>query len=332
MIITREAAEKMNKETLAELASKYASEFAHRLGHNGDVVIKPAEVVFDKRDARNQLLATYNPRKYPKSLREFAKFKYDGLKKDIDESSPFVLGGVAFIPIKPLNDDARDLIEMVSPQSVREIGFFERLINRVCPSKEDYALLYGFGGEVGHITGHKIYKNEAKGGLGEALDIGSSLFELLNDVRFIGEQTKSSKDLDAVFRELYLDNLSFNRQAVSFVETMLFGGVEAMQQQIVAVKKYDKRQATLASLMFKRDYILTSHYDGAKLFLEVYDSVGGNLDKTYLQLGSILAHPKVTNIETALAEVGYSPERLSKYAGLFENTITQRCERAIKIK
>lgn len=321
MIITREYAKNLSKQTLADLASQHATEFAHLLGHEGDVDIKPEEIIYDKNEARAHFLEDRAYKDFLGLDRKAAKFFYKKKKSWVRKGSAFVENGVAFIPLSRLSEKEENLVKMLQPK--KDFNWYSTL-----PSffkKRDYMSLQGFGAEIGHLTGDKIYSGKTKENLGEALDVASQLLELSKDITFLGDQCPP-ENLDSFSKELCDELLSGYRVDYTLCETLLLEGKAAALMKMTELGPYSLTVLDIALSTLQIDYITTTHYDGKKLFLEVHDSVEGDFDKTYKKLGSILSNPNVDSMESALKELGYSAEELSKYEGVF-GTIQERASR-----
>jgi hypothetical protein len=328
MIITRQFAKSMDKRTLAELASDYATGYAHLLGYDGEVRIGPDEIIFNKKEAKAHFLKKFEPRSYPKSesIRELARFRYQYVLDDINNESAFVQDGVAFIPLAGLSTDEMEIVEQLRPDKSYEQSLFSFILDDLRGKRKEYASLNGFGGEIGHLVGAKIFSSAVSDNLDEALDVSSQLFEFSKNVEFLSREWPEAINPLAFTDESLKEKVSCFRRKVEFFETLLFEGESATMWKMVALKYCSSEYAEPSLRFLRREYMLTKHYDGIKLFVEVVDSVGGDLAKAYLRLGGILADPDVKDMASALGELGYTPERLAKYQGMFGGSMFDRAK------
>jgi hypothetical protein len=317
MIVTRKFARSMDRDVLAELASDYATEFSHLLGYEGEVEIGPNQVISDKEEAKAQFLKKFEPEGHLLFMRGLAKLHYESVLGQINDGSPFVQDGVAFIPVSELSD---------------ENGLLARTLEDIFSRRRGYVSLNGFGAEVAHLTGMKIYNNKASSRLDEALDLGSQLFEHKKDIEFLRSQEPGleypyAQVLQAHSEGFLQECISERRKQIEIFETLLFEGDSAAMRKSVALGYCAQEDANWRIEEFKHDYLTTTHYDGVKLFVEVFDSVAGELDKAYLRLGSIMSNPKVRGMESALKELGHTPKELARYKGVFDEYLANRYKR-----
>ena len=329
MIITRQSANRMTKQTLAELASSYATEFAHLLGQDREIIIQPNELIYDTREALDVFLRLYDFKKFSNQFKEYVKIRYEDRKHSIENGLAFVQEGVAFIPLLDLAIEGKEMIKHLQPNRQKNQSLVARIGDMFFGEDRNYALLSGFGSEVAHLTGFKLYSDKAHGGLGEALDISSIYLEIAKDIDLLYDRKAKQLDPSKILNELIKHDISSNRTEVLLYESLLFRGEEATKRSMQDLHFCKPSSINLALNILKKQYVMAAHYDGSKLFLEIFDSVKGNLIEAYKKLGTILANPQVTNMETALAELGYTPERLLEYRGAFEKTIPKRAERLL---
>jgi hypothetical protein len=324
MIITSESRKEINKKTMADLASNYATEFAHLLGYERDIRITQEKVISEKGEAREIFLKKFQPKTYSKPLKRIARIRYQDLKTKINNGLAFFQDGVAYIPITALTEEERGLVSCLRPDEATKIGFFDRmLLNK----SEAYCSLNGFGSEIGHIVGDRIYQGRVHNGLGESLDIASQLLELSKNVQLLTQTTIKVGDLNETLTKHLEDYISKRREEIEIYETLLFEGDTIAKQKALQTGLCSPRNADFVVALLKKQYVMSTHYDGTILFIGVFDSMGRDLGKTYRRLGEILANPAVTNMETALCELGYSFERLEMYKGVFGKDIFERAKR-----
>jgi hypothetical protein len=326
MIIASESRKGMNKKTLADLASDYATEFAHLLGHNGDITVGEKEVIFDKTEAREVFLKKFEPKTYSKSLKRIARIRYQDLKTKINNGLAFVQDGVAYIPITDLTEEERGLVSCLRPDEATKIGFFRRMILN---ESEAYCSLNGFGSEIGHLVGNRIYQGRVHNGLGESLDIASQLLELSKNVQLLTRTATKVDEPNSILSRYIEDYVSKRREEIELYEDLLFDGKDAAKQKALEIGLCKPNNVDFAVALLRKQYAMSTHYDGTLLFLGIFDSVGRDLRRTYTRLGEILANPSVMNIETALKELGYSPDKLLRYNGIFGKDIFERAKRVI---
>ena len=324
MIITKQLARDMNKTTLATLASDYATEFAHLLGHVGDVRIEPEELVYEKKEALNLFLKKFQPKSFSRPMKKSAKVRYNYEKEQINQKIARVQDGIAFIPLSDLSRREIELVEKIKPNQPKKHDLCSKLVGLLFGINADYASLNGFGSEIAHLTGHRIYPTGAPNGLGEALDIFSTILELRKNVKFLYGQKDKEDDSEAIIAEELKRDIAENRKEVVLYEALLFQGDEAAKQKIVELGLFKSRDLDFVLHLLKREYLMSNHYDGSKLFVEIIDSVNGDLNQAYRKLGRILTNPLVTDMDCALTEIGYTPEALSKYRGVFGKNISER--------
>jgi len=329
MIITRQQAGNMNKQTLADLASDYATEFAHLLGHEGDVRIGPEELVYEREEALNLFLKKFQTQTYSKPIKNFLRAMEDNTKYKIVHGAAFVQDGVAFIPLLDLSEDERKLVKRLQPKKQEISSLYSKALTTFFGRNAGYVSFYGFGSEIAHLTGNKIYPGRVHNGLGEALDLASQIVEFSKDVTFLYERTNQRDNPKEIIKEKLEQDISEGRKEIVLYETLLFEGEKATKQKMIELGMFKARDVNLALRLLKKQYIMTSHYDGRKLFLEIFDSVNGDLNQTYKKLGNILSNPNVTDMGNALGELGYTPEVLSKYQRIFEKGMFERAKRLL---
>jgi hypothetical protein len=317
MIITRETAKRMTKKTLSELASEYATEFAHLLGHTGDIIISPEEVIFDKNEAKEVFLKKYDPKTFSmEETKEIAKIMQRNTMHKINQNNAFVQNGIAYIPITNIDENQYKIIQQFQPSN----KFIDRVREMFLLGHKNYVLLYGFGSEIAHLTGDKIFQNRVSNGLGEALDMSSSLLEISKDVRTIAKEKESL----SIQYDMIEEKINENRYFLMLFDALIFEKDEKVKQIIEKDINSNPNRTDYIFNNIKRDYQMTSHFEGIKLYLEILDSTERNLNETNLKLGEILAKPHVDSIESAFLEFGYTPQQLAKYEGAFGKNIMER--------
>jgi len=194
------------------------------------------------------------------------------------------------------------------------------------PSKNsDYVSLRGFGAEIAHLTDEKIYRDKSHFGLCEALDFASQILELSKDIKFLyGLGKKQAVPETTIIENMVLKYIEFKIKQNDIYEDMLFEGDSFAKLKIMQYFEMDEKNASSLLKEFKRDYVETTHYDGMKLFLEILYSIRLDLPEAYKKLGNVLNNPLITDMETALEELGCTYKELSKYKGTFEESEDMR--------
>lgn len=302
MIITKQAAKELNKDKLAGMATQYANELAENLGSNAKVEILPQEVIYDSLEAKEF----------------FTKSKSIGILNLIEEVCPFVEEGVAYIPLSDLSQENERMISKVIPDNAKTSQ-----LKNMCMSLE------GFGAEIAHLVGHKLYGPKTISGLGEALDIVShQIYEDLIDMKIISELADEKKNLSELEKEVISTKIDLIRKEISVYEELLFKGEDSAKRIVKKVRpKLDDYIIKILIEDYKRYYISTAHFDGYKVFLEIYNKENGNIKNVCKTLGRLLADPEVNLVEDALKKLGYSNTDLEKYSGTFSTKPSLRAKR-----
>lgn len=307
MIITKEFAEKLNKETLAGLATKYCNELAEKLGSDKKIIINPNEIIYRREEAEQVFTDPY-------------------LRMKAQEKQPFTHKNITYTPL--------------SRVSLREKVLIYRVIGH---DDRKYATLRGFGAEMGHLTGKKIYGNKNDSGLEEAIDCLSQLHEISTDVKTLcdSENVNFNPEIEKV---LLCETLVGARERLDTYEKLLFEGENSAIEQL---SKVCQSEAKNMLEEIKQEYTTTMHFEGIKLLMSLYDNQNLDLNKTYKKAGEILSNPKVNTTLDALTML-YNPEvdtilgrlkwilspnkEISKYKNVFANYTTTRIARLNKHK
>ena len=322
MIIDKAAARGMDKDKLSEMASDYATEFSRLLGHKEKIIIKPEQVIFDKKEAKSFFLKKFYSKSFSKEFRKLAKLRRKELKNDINEESAFVFDNVAYIPLSYLDADERSLLRKLGINR-RLLPLLEEFYDMFFREKK-YFSLNGFGSEIAHLVGDALYPKETSKHLGESLDMASQILENSKDVRFLYEISDKKSDLEALMKEELDEYISHHRRELDICESWLLDGAETARKKIMDEMPAGKLLANTMLSVIYSNFIFSKHYEGRKLFIELFDSVGGDLRQTYKRLGEILSNGNVRDMYAALKELGYSDEKLSKYEGIFGKNILEK--------
>lgn len=307
MIITKQEAKELNKDKLADMATKYVNELAEKLGSDKKIIINPNEIIYRREEAEHVFTDSY-------------------LMMKVQEKQPFVCNNIAYTPLSHVSLMEKVLI-------FRVIGHDNR----------KYATLRGFGAEMGHVTGKKLYGNKNDAGLGEALDCLSQLHEISTDVKTLcnSESISHNNELENV---LVCETLVEAREKLEIYEKLLFEGEYSAIEQL---SKICRSEAKNMLEEIKHDYITTMHFEGLKLLISLYDNRNLDINQTYKKAGEILSNPKVNTTLDALTRL-YNPEvdttfgrlkwvlspnkEVSKYKSVFTNYTTTRIARLNKNK
>lgn len=330
MIISRQFVDDINKDKLAELATQYGNEFVNKLGNQTRVKILPQQLIYDPLEAKRFFLSKLEPdEKDPKIVRRFSKVLYKEVKEDINRGKGLVRDQVAYIPIKELTEEERRLVSRIASEknviknSIRY--FFDWLLRKKLP----FVSLGGFGAELGHLIGWQLYGQKVSNGFDETIDIFSQLFESSYDIRTICESfSKNPAQFDHLEKEQINRITSGFRDNLILYETFLFEGKAATEQKLIEIGVCeDKSEVKLGLYVVKRRYVTTRHFEGIKLFFEIYNGENCNLDDAYKKLNYILCNPKVRTIVDALRELGYSDTQLIKYKDVFGRDMIEKAKR-----
>ena len=333
MIITNELAESMDKQTLSELATMYATEFASALGHKGIVRIGQNEMIYDIEEAEKFFLAKDERDVYRLSSDKSTRI-YKFIQRQIAARNGFVLDNVAFIPINGLSADDADLINRVN--------FYAKFnhniqINRKLPhskteptgenkgnEQNKYSSLPSFGPELGHMVGNKLYGNRISDAVGEALDLASQFFEMSANTSYLCSAADAAHNLPFIKQLTIEKRMRDEQKCIGLYETLLFKGERAAKNSIIRKCRMDEQSAEYMLNHIINDFVQTKHYEGRKLFFEVYLSAGKDLSKAYKTLGATLSNPKVTNFRSALRAIGCDFAEAFGYDDEFETNLSLR--------
>lgn len=349
MIITKEFAEKLDKKTLAELATKYCNEVAEKLGNDKRIEITPQELIYDLKEAETYFCQNFIKPK--RSDSEFDHICYKRTKKNIKKSA-LCMDGIAYTPLVRLSKEERDLVLRIlgnKPKNPlrRPIDYLFR--------GEPYLSLRGFGSEMGHLVGDKLYGQKAySGGLGELLDYLSILYEISFNIRTICKSAdKNCLDQGQLEKELIDKNITQIRRDIEIYEALLFEGETSAKQKLIKqiahiietfpfkreISAKQKKLINQAALgitkliagkllnFFKEQYIYAPHFDGAKLFIEIFDRDNCDLDRTYKKVGCLLSNPDVLKAADVLRELGFFNNQVLRYEIIFAASEEERKER-----
>lgn len=310
MIITKQAAEKLNRDKLADMATKYANELAQKLGNNAKVEILPQDIIYDRLEAHEFFTKKY-AKESPQKLINFLGF--------IEDENPFFEEGIAYMPLTSmLRNDYNTISKLVADNTQADE------IKNKCMS------IRGFGAETAHLVGHKLYGlKTAKCGIGETLDLVSQMYEDSINLKTIDRLADKKHDnLVQLENEIINTKIGFIRKEISVYEELLFKGEDSAEKTVKKIRpELDDDMAKKLLNKYKVQYISTLHFDGFKIFLEIYDKEHGDMEKTYKTLGQLLADPKINNTKDVLEKLGYSGKKLKKYKEVFPTNVYKRIER-----
>jgi hypothetical protein len=335
MIITLEEAANMTKSHFVDIASEYATNFARHLGSDMPIRINEDEIVYDLEEAKRVFLKKYEHIGLSNEVTKIFRKLYNLKLQELKEGLPFFEKGVTFIPIKKLADEEEELVRLVENPN-KKLNVLKLYLKRISGSYSKYRSLFGLGAELAHLTGEKLYSDRIRN-LGEALDISSTILEIKTDVRFLIENSNPQADLEKITEIAVQDQIDTRREELSLYETMILHDENQAREKIKSTllkkgRKFNNWDLDFILRRLKADYISTGHYEGMKLFLEILDSTGGNLDQTNKRLGQIMANPQVKDMPSALRQLGYSDERLQRYTGAFQPSKTERFDFINRVK
>ncbi|MDP2906439.1 MAG: hypothetical protein Q8O03_00715 [Nanoarchaeota archaeon] len=313
MIITKQAAKELNKDKLADMATKYANELVQKLGNNTKVEILPQDIIYDRLEAHQFFTKKY-AHESPQKLINVLGF--------IQDASPFVEEGVAYTPLSSLSRNDYHAISKLAADNTQA----DQIKNQCMSIK-------GFGAETAHLVGHKLYGPKTiKCGLGETMDIVSQIYEDSINLKTIDRLADKKHDnLSQLEKEILSTKIEIIRKEITVYEEILFKGEDSAEKLVKKIRpELDDKMAKKMLEKYKVQYVSTSHFDGLKIFLEIYDKEHGNMEKTYKTLGQLLADPKINNIKDVLEKLGYSGKKLKKYKEVFQTNTYKRIERLAK--
>ncbi len=301
MIITKEFAEKLDKETLVGLATKYCNGLAEKFGSDKKIKISPEEVICKKDEAENVFTDIYT-------------------RAMVQRGRAFVHNNIAYMPLVSLSLEEQVLIFRVA-------GY----------DSKKYAYLQGFGAEMGHITARKLYgKNDI--GLGEALDYVSQLHETSTDVKTVcgSEGISNNEGLEKL---LVCERLVSAREKLDAYETLLFKGEDSTIKKLskicqseaknmLAILKWD--YTTTAH--FEGIKLIISVYDNEDMNIDrTYRKMGELLSnpKVNNALDALrrLHNPKLDTTFGYIKGILFPNKELSRYEDVFVNGIFARAAR-----
>lgn len=307
MIIPKDLIGSANKEKLVYLANLYSSKFVNKLGLDIEIKINPEELIFDKKEAKKIIKS----KKFPKIINQY-------FMMNVNDRSAFVYDGIAFIPISNLSIKEKGLISLIQNDSTNKLFNFLNALIRY----NDYYSLDGFYSEIGHLIEKRLFcDREYAGGLGEAMDMASCLYGGSLDLQLLGQIYNKNEAFISILKSK-LSNIFIKdlKERNELLEIILFNNKKEAKKRLS--KKFGIDTNDILRWLTK-DYILTKHFDGIKLFTEIYDSTSQDLDKTYLKLGILLSDPEVVNVKSALSKLNSNLD-LSKYDGILDTDIFQR--------
>ncbi len=313
MIITKQAAEELNKDKLADMAAKYANELVRKLGNDTKIEILPQDIIYDKLEAHQFFTKKYAHESLQKLI---------NILGFIEDESPFVEEGIAYMPLSSMLRNDWCVISKLAKDNAQA----DEIKNK-CMS------INGFGAETAHLVGHKLYGPKTiKCGLGETLDLVSQIYEDSINLKTIdGLADKKHDNLGQLEKDVLNIKIDSIRKEISIYEELLFKGEDSAKELVKKIRpELDDSMAQKMMNMYKVKYLSTTHFDGFKIFLEIYDKEHGDMEKTYKILGRLLADPKVNNIKDALEKLGYSGKKLKKYKDAFPEKMYSRIERLAK--
>ncbi len=313
MIITKQAAEELDKDKLADMATKYANELVQKLGNYSKVEIRPQELIYDQLDAKEFFTKKY-AHESPQKLINVLGF--------IEDGSPFVEEGIVYTPLSSLSREDCYMTSKIATDKTQA----DKVKNK-CVS------INGFGAEIAHLVGHKLYGTKTiKCGLGETLDLVSQIYEDSIDQKTLeGLTDEKHNNLSQLENDLLNTKIGSIRKEISVYEELLFKGEDSAEKLVKKIRpELDDNMAKKMLNRYKVQYISTTHFDGFKIFLEIYDKEHGDMEKTYKTLGQLLADPKINNIKDVLEKLGYSGKKLKKYKEVFPTNAYKRIERLAK--
>lgn len=305
MIITKEFAEKMNKETLAELATKYCNELAEKLGSDKKIEVKPGEAVFNPKEAKAML---------PILLWQHGSDKFDFYlaEKQIKNARAFFVEGMAFTPLTCLSETDTSVFSKASGMDNGEI--FKKL-------EDSHITIRGFGAEMGHLVSSKLYENRTlKTGLDEALDILSNIHEISYDAKMLCKA--AGIDDEGIENKMVEEKVKLAEEKLIIYELLLFKGDEAAKRHLISQGRTCE-EAEKSLSYFKSDYVMTRHFEGIKIFLDAYNHERKSLERTFKKLGELSA----TKCYDTLDVLYDLAEDNSKYFDAFEQRAAKRAGR-----
>lgn len=303
MLITRKEAAGLTKEKLAEMAIRYANDFARKLGSDKQMKVKASQVFYDQQETLGFFSTSLIEKILDPSIKDIEKVKsvllFEVLGTQIKEGIGFFNTNfekpVLYTPLgEPDEDNCR------------------RLFGK---NPNEYLVLNHFGAEVGHFVGYTLYGGKVTGTtLSEVIDALSHLYEISVDIAKIG----APKVLEKQLANITIQEL---KEFVAFYDYFLLGGEEANAE--LAGLPFSENAISAIEKM-KENYVNTYHYDGAKLFLEAYKAENNNLENVYGRIGKILAMSHVNTALDALKELGWSDEKLDKYKDVLVEDFAKR--------
>ena len=306
MIITKEFAEKLDKETLAELATKYCNELAEKLGSDKKIKISPEEIIC-KKDKAEQV------------------FTDDYTKALVQQGLAFVHNNIAYTPL-------------VSPSLEEQVFIFEVAGH----DSKKYSHLQGFGAEMGHFTAKKLYR-KFDFGLGEALDYVSQLHETSTDFKTICE-SEGISGKDGLEELLICKKLADAKEKLDAYESLLFKGeddaikklskiCQSEAKNMLAVLKWDY----LTTAHFEGIKLAVLVYDNEDTNIgKAYEKMGELMSNpkvnNVLDALRRLYNPKVDTTFGCIKEFLFPNKELSRYEDVFVDDIIARSARLQKTR
>ncbi|MBM3200184.1 hypothetical protein FJZ53_04555 [Candidatus Woesearchaeota archaeon] len=291
MIITKEFAEKLDKETLAELATKYCNELAEKLGGDKKIKIHPGEVICKKEEAEQIFTDLY-------------------MRTSVQKERAFIHDNTAYTPL-------------IDP-SLEEQVFIFRLTGH---DSRKYACLRGFGAEMGHFIARKVY-GKYDIGLGEAFDYVSHLYEISTDVKTVC-RSEGISDREGLENVLIYESMVNARTRLDAYETLLFDGEDSAIKKLSKICQSEAKNMLAAleldymtTMHFEGLKLAIAVYDNENEDIDrTYKKIGGLLSNpkvnNVLDALRRLYNPKLDTTFGHLKEL-LSPNRsLSKYKDVF---------------
>lgn len=287
MIIKRKEARKLTKEKLAELATRYANDFARKLGSDEQVTVKPGQVICDPKEAMQFFRQNLN------------FFVYLESRRKIRNGSAFFnkILDTVYTPIVELYPYAKFKVSIIKGDE---------------KNLEDYVAIDGFFSELGHLVGRMLFgeKTLKSAGLGEALDLMSTLNGINFNVDRMWRKKKGCNPRKKIKENLTRTSIRIKKDLVRLFDAMLFGG-DAAAIHVLGELGFETKEMKAYLETRKDDYIYQRHYDGYKIMFQALKD--NDLKTACKRLGEVLARKDVNNTIDALRALDMEEREIGKY-------------------
>ncbi len=233
---------------------------------------------------------------YEKAKRAGDEFE-QSMRNSVEKGNGFVMYNMAYVP--PADLDPLD-VGMIKKISAAYPGKM--------PDKEEALKSRFFSvpleSEPVHLIARRAFGVSINRGIDETFDALSSIYVVPYNVRIVTTGYQLEKN-EALEQKLRHDHVETQKDTLGYYDAFLSAGVAGLRKRLnLAEGQTNKGLENLVSIL-RNDYIYTSHYEAAKLSLEILNAEGGNLFNAYSRFGKIVLNPVVKNSVDVLRALNY---------------------------